>query len=66
MMEPYLKPRWSGVDRLEIHDEQGDTLMVKAVTYSWYRWLDLRKLWDTGYDYKGGLILYGQGPEKRI
>ena len=28
MMEPYLKPRWSGVDRLEIYDEQGDIQLV--------------------------------------
>ena len=38
--------------------ETDDTLMVKAVTYSSYQWLDLRRLWDTGYNNKGGLILY--------
>lgn len=35
-----------------------ETLMVKAVTYSGYEWLDLRELWDTGNDPKGGLILF--------
>ena len=35
-----------------------DGLMVKAVTYSEYQWLDLRKLWDTGYDQKGGFVLF--------
>jgi hypothetical protein len=34
-----------------------DTLFVKAVTYSEYEWLDLRGLWDTGCDEKGGLVL---------
>ena len=32
--------------------------MVKIVTYSGYRWFDFRRLWDTGYDHKGGLILF--------
>ena len=40
------------------YEERDDTLMVKAVTYSSYQWLDLRRLWDTGYANKGGLILY--------
>lgn len=33
---------------------------VKAVTYGYYRWMDLKKLWDTGHMRKGGLILYRQ------
>lgn len=40
------------------YEEKDGTLMVKAVTYSNYQWLDLRKLWDTGYANKGGFILY--------
>lgn len=32
-------------------------LMVKAVTYSEYEWLDFERLWNTGYDNKGGLVL---------
>ena len=35
--------------------------MVKAVTYGNYEWLDLKELWDTGYEKKGGLILFDQG-----
>ena len=31
---------------------------VKAVTYGGARWLDFHGLWDTGYEKKGGLILY--------
>ena len=45
-------PQANGIDRA------GDTLRVKAVTYSGYRWLDLGRLWDTGFDHKGGLILF--------
>ncbi len=33
-------------------------LLVKAVTYSEYEWLDFERLWDTGYVMKGGLVLY--------
>ncbi len=40
------------------YEEAGDTLMVKAVTYSSSQWLDLRKLWETGHSKRGGLILY--------
>ena len=31
--------------------------MVKAVTYGSFEWLDFAKLWNTGYDRKGGLVL---------
>ena len=30
--------------------------LVKAVTYGGYRWLDLKELWETGYERKGGFI----------
>lgn len=40
------------------YDETDETMMVKTVTYSGFQWLDLRKLWDTGYNNKGGLVLY--------
>ncbi len=40
------------------YEETDNTLFVKAVTYSGYQWLDFRKLWDTGFANKGGLILY--------
>lgn len=32
--------------------------LIKAVTYSEYQWLPFEELWDTGYQRKGGLILY--------
>ncbi|MBQ8980947.1 MAG: hypothetical protein IJ077_04975 [Eubacterium sp.] len=34
-----------------------DTLMVKAVTYSEWEWLDFDELWNTGRARKGGLII---------
>ena len=40
------------------YEETGETLMVKTVTYSWYKWLDLRSLWESGYSSRGGLVLY--------
>ena len=33
-------------------------LKVKAVTYSEYKWLDLRGLWNTGSKPTGGMIIY--------
>lgn len=40
------------------YDEMTDgRFLVKAVTYGSYEWLDFAKLWNTGYDCKGGLIL---------
>ena len=126
VMEPYLYPRWSGVDRLEIYldgfgrflkdrgaeikltswsgennfadtwqiickqidagypipclilnhqaaelsdyywhwfilngyEVRGDKFFVQAVSYGVGRWLDFVTLWDTGYQRKGGLILF--------
>lgn len=40
------------------YDETDSTLMVRTVTYSSYQWLDFRRLWETGYANRGGLILY--------
>lgn len=40
------------------YDEKDGTLMVKTVTYSGFQWFDLRIMWDTGYNNKGGLVLY--------
>ncbi len=37
--------------------EPGD-IMIKAVTYGEYEWIGLKGLWDTGYQEKGGLILF--------
>lgn len=127
IMEQYLYPRWSGVDRLEIYldgfgrflrdrgiknlkmaawagendfwdswkkicaqiDEKypipclnlnhqdknlqdyvwhwfilngyeirGENLFVKAISYGIGRWFNFSTLWNTGYDRKGGLILF--------
>ena len=127
IMEPYLYPRWSGVDRLEIYldgfgrflrdrsitnlklsawsgennfsdtlkvvaaqidsgcplpclvlnhqarslqdyvwhwfilngyEIRGDEAFVKAVSYGIGRWLNFATLWNTGYQRKGGLILF--------
>ena len=35
-----------------------DDLLVKAVSYGEYKWFSLSEMWDTGYDKKGGMILY--------
>ncbi len=43
------------------YEETEDDLLVKAVTYSEYKWLSLRALWDSGHEKKGGLVLYRQG-----
>ena len=37
-----------------------NTVMVKAVTYSEFEWLDFNALWDSGYQNKGGLIVIEQ------
>ena len=40
------------------YDEKPDgRFLVKAVTYGSFEWLDFAKLWNTGYDRKGGLVL---------
>ena len=40
------------------YDEKDGTMMVKTVTYSGFQWFDLRIMWDTGYNNKGGFVLY--------
>ncbi len=40
------------------YDDKDGTMMVKTVTYSGFQWFDLRIMWDTGYNNKGGLVLY--------
>ena len=39
-------------------DERPDAFQVKAVTYGAWRWLDFRRLWNTGKPEKGGMILF--------
>lgn len=127
LMKPYLKPRWRGIDRLEIYmeglgqylhdrgnqsivmeglsgredvsfakriareqidagmpipflmlrhkdpalrdyvwhwflltgyEKSEENMLVKAVTYGFSQWLDFDDLWDTGYENKGGMVLY--------
>jgi len=40
------------------YKKEDERFAVKAVTYGGARWLDLRGLWETGYEKKGGLVLY--------
>ena len=35
-----------------------DKFMIKVVSYGEWVWLDFKALWDTGYDEKGGLIIF--------
>ena len=39
------------------YEEFEDSLMVKAVTYSSWEWLDFNELWHSGYKKKGGFII---------
>lgn len=41
------------------YEDFDDACAVKAVTYGSWRRLDLRTLWETGYERRGGLILLG-------
>lgn len=51
---------WFLLNGYEIPEDPSadDPMRVKAVTYSAYRWLDLKGLWDTGHSKRGGLILF--------
>ena len=40
------------------YEETAAKFLVKAVTYSAWKWLDLAGLWNTGHTKKGGLILF--------
>lgn len=48
---------WFLINGYEVSDDQS-TVLVKAVTYSSYEWLDLRRLWNTGHIRRGGLVLF--------
>lgn len=41
------------------YDEQEEAFLVKTVTFGAWRWVDFSVLWNTGFDRKGGLVLYG-------
>ena len=40
------------------YDDSGKDFLVKTVTYSHYRWLSLDELWNTGFEKRGGFVLY--------
>lgn len=40
------------------YDDSHNGFFVKAVTYSSYQWLNLKELWNTGYQRRGGFVLY--------
>ena len=42
------------------YEETEAKLMVKAITYGSYRWLDFADLWNSGHRRKGGLIIYSE------
>ena len=39
------------------YDEDEDEFLVKAVTYGEWQWLDLRHLWNTGHEDRGGFVV---------
>lgn len=39
------------------YEEYEEEFFVKAVTYGEVEWLNLRELWDTGFERKGGMVL---------
>lgn len=39
------------------YEETDDDLLIKIVTYGKHRWISFNKLWDTGYDKKGGMVI---------
>lgn len=47
------------------YEEREDAFLVKATTYGEWEWQDLHRMWDTGYEQKGGLILYRFRPRAR-
>ena len=40
------------------YEETTDMFKIKVATYGKAHWLDLRRLWDTGYDHKGGIVTF--------
>lgn len=40
------------------YDESDGGFMIKVATYGKAHWLSLKELWDTGFDEKGGLVLF--------
>ena len=40
------------------YEEDSDRFLVKAVTYGEWQWMDLRYLWDTRREDKGGFVVF--------
>lgn len=60
--EPRLKDyEWHWFN-LAGYEEQEEDFFVKAVTYGEWEWLDLKTLWNTGFERKGGMILLEEFP----
>ena len=43
------------------YEEEEKGKKVKAVSYGEWKWLDFERLWNTGQEPKGGMILYNRG-----
>ena len=43
------------------YDRSPESTLVQAVTYGSAHWLDFRRLWDTGFSERGGMILFSLG-----
>ena len=55
--EPVLKDYVWHWFNLAGYDEFEEDFFVKAITYGEFEWLDLKMLWNTGFEHKGGMIL---------
>lgn len=40
------------------YEEREDGFYIKAATYGKAHWLNMEKLWDTGYDNRGGIVFF--------
>ncbi|MCI8374388.1 MAG: hypothetical protein HFI29_02975 [Lachnospiraceae bacterium] len=57
--EPRLKDyEWHWFNLAGYEEAEGE-FFVKAITYGELEWLDLKLLWNTGFEQKGGMILLG-------
>lgn len=49
----------AGCEASNSKSPEGETrLYIKTATYSEWDWLDFKDFWDTGYERKGGLVIY--------
>lgn len=40
------------------YEEKDEDMLIRIATYGEEIWLSLRKMWATGYEEKGGIVLY--------